>query len=143
MCTCQNSLYEFISIIIVISGWIIGYYLTIRKSRIDKKRDISVENLIRIYRIICDKLHRENEYELYKAFETIATDLQLFGTKKQIKITKNIIESFANDKTTDLEELLNDIRNHLRKELYLEKLESNNHIRYLRTKPHAGNKIKK
>lgn len=130
-------------IITAVFGWTIGYYLTIRKSRLDKKRDISTENMIRIYRIICDKLHRETGNDLIKEFEHISTDLQLFGTKRQIKFVKEIIRSIVeHDEIIDFEELINDIRTHLRKELYLEKLEINNNIKYLRFTPDSESIVK-
>ena len=132
----STNLSIFLPVFTAVFGWTIGYYLTIRKSRLDKKRDISTENMIRIYRIICDKLHRESGNELYKEFEHISTDLQLFGTKRQIKFVKEIMRSIVeHDEITDFEDLINDIRNHLRKELYLEKLESNNNITYFRFTP--------
>lgn len=56
-----------------------------------------------------------------KNFEKAIADIQLFGTLRQIQLSRDIAINFARNKSVNCDLLLEDLRGDLRKELGLEK----------------------
>ena len=118
-----------IGTIVIVLGWIVAHYFTNKRDRIAKRRDISLEHLIKAYRILTDEIsHRENPD--VKKLEAIITDIQLFGTKEQINLAKKMADEAAQNHDFELDPLINCLRNDLRKELQLSKIDGN--VKWLR-----------
>lgn len=111
-----------------------GSWIYISSSRINlksKKREITINYLIEAYQVLstccCQK-------KLLPELEKAVINIQLFGTESQIKLTQEMMFSISDQIGPDLEELLNDLRNSLRKELNLAKLDENTSLKFLNIK---------
>ncbi|MET2985385.1 hypothetical protein [Aureibaculum conchae] len=121
-----------VSVTLAVIGWLIGHYFTERRNKINKRREISLDHLISAYRIITqDVTHREWDADSRIKFEKVISEIQLFGTKKQVQISIDIINEFAKNRTVNLDILINSLRNDLRNQLGLGKINGN--VFHLRT----------
>ena len=119
------------TISIAVLGWIIGHYFTNRRNRIQKRRDLTIEHLIKAYRILTTEIaHRQETKEGAKKLENILSDIQLFGSLVQVELAKNLIEVVVSGNEFELDPLINSLRNDLRKQLGLKKVEGN--VKWLR-----------
>ena len=60
----------------------------------------------------------------------LIAELQLFGTKKQIQLTRQLTDDITKGGVFNVDNLLNDLRNQLRRDLDLDFIEDN--VRWLR-----------
>lgn len=75
----------FVTIILVVSGWIIGHYFNSKRTRDQKRREISVEHLINSYRILTNEIsHRKETPERTEKLENILSDIQLLDRKSVV-----------------------------------------------------------
>jgi len=94
---------------------------------------LKVEHLISAYRILTNEIsHRQLTLERELLLENILTDIQLFGSKKQIILAKDLIDEVGLGNEFQLDPLINSLRNSLRKELDLSFVDGN--VRWLRFK---------
>lgn len=121
-----------ITVLLAIAGWIMGYYLTSKSDQHIKRRDFIIEHLSETYRVLTEVAHCPLE-ENHEKFENILSDIQLFGSIKQIELVRALTEELANKKTTQLDLLIHDLRNDLRKQLKLEPVKGN--VIHLRVSP--------
>ena len=115
---------------LIIFGWYIAHYLTIRRERINKRRNLRIEYLIEAYRKLESSANRENQAEYREDTESAIADIQLFGTRKQIELAQKFANKIAQNSCGQLDELLIELREDLRKELML--FEAPRKINYLR-----------
>lgn len=130
----------FIGTIVVVLGWIVAHYFTNERNRIAKRREISLEHLIKAYRILADEIaHREQIDE--RKLEAVITDIQLYGSKEQINLAKQLADEVAKQTHFELDPLINCLRDDLRKELQLPKIEGNvKWLRFSKGTLHASNR---
>lgn len=122
---------EFIDIVkfsigttIAVLGWIAGHYFTNRRDRIAKRRDISLEHLIKAYRILADEIANRKHMDERK-LEAVITDIHLFGSKDQILLAKQLADDVIKHNHFQLDPLINCLRSDLRNELELPKVDGN------------------
>jgi hypothetical protein len=121
-----------ITVVITIVGWYIAFYFGKRQDAINKRKEMRINYLIGAYRQLEFSLHRDSS--AIKNMESPIADIQLFGSKKQIKLAQEISKTFANTKSVDVKPLLLDLREDLRNELDLEKVDDVLlHFRYSET----------
>ena len=121
----------FITICLAVIGWLIAHFFTAKRDLKNKQREISTTHLINAYRILTNEVsHRELTDERNEKLENILADIQLFGSKEQVELAKNLATSVAAGDQFELDPLINSLRNDLRKELNLPKVEGN--IKWLR-----------
>lgn len=104
-----------------ISGWFVANRLSVRRDRMNKRRDLRVQYLIEAYRRLENASNRDvlpTEHE--RALESAIADIQLFGSPTQVELAKGFAGQFARDKNASLDDLLAELRSDLRKELALE-----------------------
>jgi hypothetical protein len=77
--------------------------------------------LIEAYRRLEDCAHRGNALDFSK-FESAIADVQLFGTKRQVELCQDLVLQFAENKSAEMIEFLQDLRRELRIELNLPKV---------------------
>ena len=111
-----------IAIFSILGGGVVGYFVSSNISYRDKKREIILSYLIDVYKSLENSAHRKIDGE---EFERAIGIIQLFGTKHQIELVKKFAHEFADKNTACFDELLNDLRNSLRKELKLKKCMDN------------------
>jgi hypothetical protein len=120
-----------ITVIVAVLGWLVGHYFTNKRDRASKRRDVSLQHLINAYRVLTDDIsHRPETIERTNKLESIITDIQLFGSKKQIELVKQLVVEVAAGGEFQLDPLINDLRNDLRKEIGLQEIEGN--VKWLR-----------
>ncbi len=113
--------------VITILGWFILSNLAAKRDRINKQRDLRVEYLIGAYSKLANASWRDPESgtSYYADVETAMADIQLFGTDSQIAKAKKIMDDFQRTRCSSLDELLRDLRDDLRYEMDLSKIEGN------------------
>ncbi len=115
----------------VVIGWIVTDYLTKRRDVENQKRKIRTDYLVNVFRFLATSVSNRNlSKEDWRKFEDIIADIQLFGTPEQIGLLKEVTNQIAEKKEFDLDPILNDLRDHLRRDLNLESIDGN--IRWIR-----------
>lgn len=126
---------EFIKIFTTISlaaiGWIAAHYFTSKRDISNKRREISIEHLINAYRVLTNEIsHRKLNDDRKVALENLLSDIQLFGSDEQVAMSKSLADEVAEGGSFELDPLINSLRNDLRAQLKLEKVQGN--VRWLR-----------
>ena len=118
--------------IVAISGWFIVHQLGNERNRINKHRDIRIEYLISAYRRLANssQRHPKGGSPYFRDMESAIADIQLFGTQSQIDQVYTFLKEFKATGKGPLDDLLNNLRNDLRKELSLSEIEGN--VRWFR-----------
>ena len=117
---------------------IFGYYLVHRWNRSrdlrNKKRELTLEYLIRAFQTLVNDINqRVLGEESKRKFEDVISDVQLFGSKEQVEMAILIKEQMTKGDKAELDNLINSLRDTLRKELNLEKVDGNVHwMRFLK-----------
>lgn len=89
-----------------------------------------IQYLIEVYETLSDSCLR-NDYS--PNIEMAVTKVQLFGTEDQIKLTHDFLKEFSQNHTANYNELLQKLRDDLRRELNLSNLK-NRRILHLRVR---------
>jgi len=119
---------EVVAAIVGATGAIFVWYLTAcslrRQDRDQKKRDIRLRFLMEAYRQIENSANREGKElaEALKAIELAISDVQLFGTRKEVALAQEVVSAFTAGREVSFDGLLNELRRGLRSELDLEAL---------------------
>ena len=124
--------------IVAIVGWLVGHKLNTRRDRQNKRREIRVQYLIEAYRCLeagsCRDLVPNTDFS--RRFESAIADIQLFGTKGQAEMAKELAEGMASQENPSGTCLLISLREALRRELGLVPL--NTKPIHLRIEPGDG-----
>ena len=122
-----------VTIILAIIGWIIAHYFTSLREIEQKRRELTTKILIDSFYVLADEIaQRELTEERKSKLEFTITQIQLFGTEEQVKLIWKLVFELRNGNSFDLDPLINSLRNSLREDLKLSKLESN--VSWLRYK---------
>src|SRR5258706_11083029 len=113
---------------------VVVWYLSKRdlakKERENKRREIRLNFLIDAYRRLESAGNRpippESEYA--RNIESAIADIQLFGSQRQVELAQIVAKTLAEMGETSFDEILNELRNDLRKELELDLLPSDRAI---------------
>jgi hypothetical protein len=119
-----------ITAVVAVVGWYAAHRLSAKRDRANKRRELRVQYLIEAYRRLEHVSNRPIDPEATTDFEQAIADIQLFGTPRQVSLSREFAVQFARVGTHPLDPLLNDLRNTLRTELDLEPIEYG--ITYLR-----------
>lgn len=115
-----------ISTIVIAIGWVVANYFTLKRDRESKRRDITLEHLIKTYRTLEHEIvHRELNDDTHQKLELVITDIQLFGLEEQIILAKKLANDIAKKDEFWLDDLINSLRDDLRQQLGLKKIEGN------------------
>ncbi|MFL6210515.1 MAG: hypothetical protein ACJ74W_16785 [Pyrinomonadaceae bacterium] len=127
-----------ITVIVAILGWFIAHVLTRNRDRANKLRDIRLQYLIEAYRRLGDAAmrHLPSEPEYAQRLESALADIQLFGSITQVEKLKKMFEDYAANEEGSLDEVINDLRDELRKELDLLPISGN--VQWLRIRQPAN-----
>ena len=106
--------------VVAITGWLVAG----RQQRRAVRRNMRIEYLLNAYRELERVTNREPTKEHGRAIEKAVADVYLLGTPNQVKLVADFAKNFAQEGGADLNLLLMDLRNSLRRELLLEADES-------------------
>lgn len=121
-------------VVLSLIGLFITNYFNNRRIRKQKKTDIITEYLIKSYLLLTDKVsNRDMDEETERKLEKLVSEIQLFGSKKQIKLMHSMVEEIVSNENGkfDIGSLTKSLRDNLRKEFGLEKIEGG--VRWLRS----------
>lgn len=111
-------------------GGLVVHLLTVSRDKVNKRRDHRIRYLIEAYRSMEASVQRENDM-CEKDVELAIADIQLLGTVSQVKLAHDFAESFSNEQTANISELLENLRADLRGELTLDSISLNiKHLRF-------------
>jgi hypothetical protein len=109
--------------VVAIVSWFVGSWLSVRRDRANKRRDLRVQYLIEAYRRLVTASNRNPSQSQFEDLESAVDDIQLFGTPKQVAAAQEFARRMAEDREAPLDMLLADLRADLRKELKLDPIE--------------------
>jgi hypothetical protein len=110
--------------VVAIVSWFVGSWLSVRRDRANKRRDLRVQYLIEAYRRLATATERkETNAEYFADLDSAIVDVQLFGSAHQIAAAQKFAKQLAEHRMAQLSELLASLRDDLREELKLERVE--------------------
>lgn len=108
--------------VIAVVGWLIAHWLNSRRELNNRRREARLKGLELAFIRLANFNQREWTDSNQLEFENFVTEIQLYGTPKQIKLMSDIVNAFVRrEEKVSLDPLLEDLRNTLRDELRLEK----------------------
>jgi hypothetical protein len=117
--------------LVAVVSWFVGSWLSVKRDRANKRRDLRVQYLIEAYRRLATATERKETNAAYFAdLNSAIVDVQLFGSADQIAGVQKFVKELAEHRVARLYELLESLRDDLRQELKLERVEGS--IRVLR-----------
>jgi hypothetical protein len=106
---------------IVIAGWFLVHRLNGNRDLIQRRRDARVRGLEAAYLRLATASNRAPSNEIADQLELFVSEIQLYGTPKQINLMGQLVEEFKTPgKPANFDPLLKDLRDSLRHELDLE-----------------------
>jgi Na+/phosphate symporter len=109
-----------LTVLLALVGWGVGYWSTLRRDRLSKKRDLRTQYLIEAHRRLESAGNRStNTSQWAHELESAVADIQLFGSSEQVRRARTFALEFAEHGHAALDELLESLRIDLRKELDL------------------------
>ena len=123
-----------VTTIVAILGWIIVHSLSGKRDQANKRRDIRLQYLIEAYRRLGDATTRDltSASEQAQGLESAIADIQLFGSISQVEKLKKFLEHYASNGNANVDDVINDLRDELQKELDLPPVSGN--IQWMRVK---------
>ncbi len=117
---------------VAIFGWHVVDDLASKRDRANKQRDLRIEYLIGTYSRLSGALWRDAKpgCQYYRDMESAVADIQLFGTDSQIEKSNKMMDEFQKTKYGPLNSLLTELRDDLRQEMDLSKIEGD--VRWFR-----------
>ncbi len=110
-----------ITIVLALIGYIATHYFNSRRDIELKQREIITGHLINAYRILTTEItRRELTMERNLKLENIISELQLFGSEREVELTKKLAEDIKKGGDFYMDDLINELRDNLRKELNLQ-----------------------
>jgi len=112
-----------ITAMLTISGWYALHWFASQRDKKNKQKELRINYLIEAWRKLEHAANRKG-VDTVEYVEKPIADIQLFGTKKQVEMTIKLATELAETRGTNLIELLTELREDLREELNLEKIDT-------------------
>lgn len=106
--------------LITVVSWSAIHFLSKQRDVLNKKKEIRIRYLIDAFRRLESASNKK--VAINKDLESVMADIQLFGSKKQIKLAQKFISEMAENQNSSTLELLESLRDDLREELMLDKV---------------------
>ena len=119
-----------VTVLVALGGWFVVHRLTAWRDRVNHKRKIRTEFLIKAFQNLANAANRPPSSSYFRDMEAAVADIQLFGSKSQIQLVESFTKEFSEKNFASLNPLLNSLREDLRKELGYEPVEAN--VRWFR-----------
>ncbi len=111
-----------VSLVAALVGGYFVHFLSGLRDRNSKRRELVTKYLIEIWQTI-ESVNKSEESNVLRRLEKPIADIQLFGSDHQVKIAHSIVNEIVKNQTSDTTDLLVDLRDSLRDELGLPKLQ--------------------
>jgi hypothetical protein len=122
--------------VIVVCGWFFAHRLTAQRELAARRREARLKALEAAYMRLATSSNRPVTAETREKLEMFVSEIQLYGTPKQIELMVEIVKSYIKAAPTiSFDPILTDLRNTIREELRLEPVQGS--IWWLRLGPPA------
>jgi len=122
-----------VTICLAVLGWLVAHYFTAKRDVSNKRRELRLQYLIGAYQVLTNEIsHRDANPERNFKLENLLSDIQLYGSEKQVELAKQLATDVAAGIGFELDPLIISLRDDLRKELHLSKISGN--VKWLRFK---------
>jgi len=108
---------------VAVVGWIVAHRFAASRDRTNKQRELRVQYLIEAFRCLAGASGRPMLPEIAHSIESAVTDVQLFGTDTQIELVQKWARGMSAEESPCMDDLLVSLRNDLRSELNLSRVE--------------------
>lgn len=119
-----------VTTIVAVTGWVVGHRLNAERDLHNKRIELRVKYLLAAYRNLESAIETEITRENLNILESAISDIQLLGTPEQVDKVLTWSSQFSKTGTQEnvnLQDLLEDLRANLRKELGLGQVEEKIH----------------
>jgi hypothetical protein len=111
--------------VLVILGWFIAHFLTSKREFKARRREARVKGLEAAYMRVASSSNREMTEEVMEKLETFVSEIQLYGTPRQVQLTRKLVADYVSKiPLVSFDSILEDLRDSLRKELQLEPVDT-------------------
>jgi len=111
------------TILLAVSGWLIGHFLTAKRDIEQKKREIRVVHLREAYLKLANLADHGSLPEDIHDVQDAFNDIQIFGEEKQIELIAAFIQELNEGKSPSINELLKELRNEIRQHIGLKPID--------------------
>lgn len=128
------SISHLITVGVALGGWLVVHRFSAWRDRINHKRKMQTEFLVKAFQHLGYAANRPFAPGAahLRDIECALTDIQLFGSKKQVQLVESFVSEVCQANSASLDPLLNSLRQDLRKELGYEQINSN--VKWVRFK---------
>lgn len=99
-----------ITAVIAVAGWYVAYLAVIRRDRLQKRRDLTVQYLIEAYRRLERAANTDMKAPVSTDLESAIADMLLFGSAQQVQYAQEFSKSMARTGEASLDPLLRELR---------------------------------
>lgn len=121
------SLSLLLPVVVGIIGWGVGHWLSTRRDQDNARRQWVLENLVSAFRDLESLSNRPDADP--RVAERVVREIQLWGTPEQAKLAAEFGRAVAAAEA-DTVQLLNGLRDHIRRQLRLEKVDTLQILRF-------------
>jgi hypothetical protein len=93
------------------------HFFTIRRELASRRREQRIGYLVSVFRGLSKANNHPRLWEVADDLEQAISDIQLFGTPEQVRLARQFGEDLGKTQAAELDSLLTELRNSLRKEL--------------------------
>ncbi len=128
---------------VIVAGWFFVHWLNGRRDLVIRKREARLKALEAAYMRIATSSNRQLTDKSMDDIETFVSEIQLYGTPRQIQLMGEMVEAFKKpNNIVSYDAILADLRDSIRKELNLEPVSGPVWwFRFTRNKPAVNNLI--
>jgi hypothetical protein len=123
-----------VTTVIAVSGWIVGHRLNAERDLQNKRIELRIKYLLEAYRNLESSVETEITRNNLDVLESAISDIQLLGSPEQVDKVLAWSSQFSKSgtqKDVNLQDLLEDLRSSLRRELGLRKIDKGiRHVKF-------------
>ncbi|MGA8541207.1 MAG: hypothetical protein WB566_17020 [Terriglobales bacterium] len=114
----------FIPALVALAIVALTHFFTVRREIASRRREQRIGYLVSAFRGLSKANNHPRLYEVADDLEQAISDIQVFGTPEQVQLAQRFGEELGKTQEAELDSLLTELRNSLRKELGLEAVPS-------------------
>jgi hypothetical protein len=103
----------------------LAHLFTVHRDRENRRREQRLGYLVAAFRALAKANHHPRLYEVSDEVEQAVADLQVFGTPEQVRLAQKFAQDLGTTQHAELDDLLNELRNSLRREIGREPIAGN------------------